>query len=135
MDAYELNPGVALSELNQVIRCGLAWLITAGFEPRVLQDRRIHGGRSLHDEIHFRNVARPVSFDLPDADHRAIPHAAIELLHAEFGVRWAHIHGAIGAVGKAPHSPHHSIVFLSKLVRRGVEVGGIPLGKEEPLNS
>jgi hypothetical protein len=42
-----------------------------------------------------------VRLDLADADHGAIAHAAIELLHAEFGIRGAQIHRAIGAAGES----------------------------------
>ena len=83
MGAYDLKSGVALGEFDDVERRGFAGLIAAGFEPFVLQDRQMHGDSPLGDGIHSGNVAARLGLDLPDADHRAVPHTAIELLQAE----------------------------------------------------
>ena len=125
---------MAPGEIDNVKRCRFAGLIAAGFKPFVLEDRQVHGNGPLRDGVHFSNVAASLSLDLPDADHWAVPHAAIELLQAEVKIGWAQIHRAIGAVGKGLHRSHHSIIFLAKLLRSRMLIGRISLRKNESLH-
>src|SRR5215510_10103425 len=124
-----------LSKLNQVVWAGFTGFIAVDFEPRVLQDGHVHRGSLRDDQIHFRNVATPVSLQLADAHHGAVLHATIELLKAELQVSWAQIDRTVSSVWKAPQGSQHSIVFLSKLLRGGMAVGRVALGEYKPLNT
>src|SRR5260370_1438493 len=129
MSTNKVGVRMAPGELDQIMRSGFARLVAIQLEPGMLQNGRLHCDGALDDGVELRSVAAHVGLQFANADHRPVPHAAIELPQTEVKKKGTQKDRPVGPLGEALDGQHDPIVFLADLAGAGMKLSRLALRK------